>query len=242
LARSEYWHTKGKPEPNLNSDILDVRHDFAQKIGELSAHWNVLDLNTLSTFMILLAGEEELSFELYYDVLRGESRQRDKALQIAATTREAPEGVLDQIRAFFKAVDKVRKDRNDVVHASWASVEGSDSLFAAKDKTEWLRNSNAIIAWNLAIRRGDADGQIFTGLPIHHFWEYRLSDIQEIIDEIKALCDRLHRLQRKISILCFLRPVPPPWQRAESIVRRLRTASPSEKNEPEALPLDQPPD
>ena len=63
---------------------------------------------------------------------------------------------------------------------------------------------------------GLATGPFVTGLLIRDLWEYRVSDIQEIIDEIKVLCDRLQRLQRKISILCFLRPVEPPWKKAES--------------------------
>jgi hypothetical protein len=41
VARREYRHSKDKPEPNATSDVLEVRTDFAQKIGELSAHWNV---------------------------------------------------------------------------------------------------------------------------------------------------------------------------------------------------------
>lgn len=38
MPRREYRHVKGKPEPNTTSDVLEVRTDFAQKIGELSAH------------------------------------------------------------------------------------------------------------------------------------------------------------------------------------------------------------
>ena len=157
LSRREYRHVKGRPEPDPNSDILDVRHDFAQKIGELAAHWNVLEINALGMFMILLAGEVEIAFELYYDVIKGEpsaGHKREKALRIAAKSRQAPPGVLENILDFAKEVDRVRGDRNDVIHALWSSIEGSDSLFAAKDKLEWLRNNNAVIAWNLAIRRG----------------------------------------------------------------------------------------
>jgi hypothetical protein len=241
LARREYRHTKDKPEPIPNSDILDVRHDFAQKIGELAAHWNALDINMLGMFTILLAGEEELAFELYYDVLRGESYQRNKALRKAAKVRQIAEGVLDRIFAFSEEVDRARKERNYFVHALWASVEGSDSLFAVKDKTEWLRNNNAIAAWNLAIRKGLVQGQMVTGLAYFDFWEYRISDIQEIIDHVKALCDRLYSLQKKISILCFLRPVEPLWMKAGSTLRRLHLVPPTAQNGPEAQLPDQPP-
>ena len=248
MPRREYRHVKGRPEPNPNSDILDVRHDFAQKIGELAAHWNVLETNTLGVFTVVLAGEEEIAFELYYDVLKGDvgaAYKRDKALRIAIESRQIAEDALERITDFMREVDAVRKERNDVLHAMWASVEGSDSLFAAKDKIEWMRNNHAVIAYNLAIRKGLIDAPFVTGLIIRDFWEYRISDLQEIIDNIKRLCYRGDVLLRRISTLCFLKPVEPPWKRAESRLRHQHLVPPSDQSAPEAQPpemlLDQPP-
>lgn len=240
MPRREYRHVHGRPEPNPNSDILDDRHDFAQKIGELAAHWNVLETQMLGMFMLLLGGEEEIAFELYYDVLRGESYQRNKALRIAATWRELPESALEQILAFAKEVDEVRKERNDIVHALWASVEGSDSLFAAKDKLQWLRNNNAVIAWNLAIRKGLVKGEFVTGQVIRDFWEYRISDIQETIHKVFGLCNRLSHLQKRIANLCFLKHVEPPWMKAQNTLRRQHLVPPSAQSALGAQPLDQP--
>lgn len=56
---------------------------------------------------------------------------------------------------------------------------------------------------------------------ITEFYEYTISDIQEISADIVALTVRVREMHDKIAGRLFALPVEPPWQRAEDILRHL---------------------
>lgn len=134
------------PLPRIDADLIKERPAWAAKIGELTANWNVLEASASGIFMVLLAGEDEAAFSIYYEVLKQPTRAtREKIFTAVAKARNMPGIFMDDLAALWRDIAAVEERRNEVVHALWASIEGKpDSLFIVKSRFEWLQNSNAV--------------------------------------------------------------------------------------------------
>lgn len=221
--RKPYRWRRG-PLPRIDADLIKERPAWAVQIGELTANWNVLEASASGIFMVLLAGEDEGAFSIYYEVLKQPTRAtREKIFTAVAKARNMPDIFMDALIKLWDEIAAVEERRNEVVHALWASIEGKpDSLFIVKSRFEWLRNSNAVFTVNLARARSYTSYVVPEDLStITEFYEYTIADIQEISAEAVALTVRVREMHDKIASRLFALPVEPPWTRAESIVRHL---------------------
>ncbi len=228
----EPFRWKQGPLPVVGSDVLAGRPEWASKVGEVSAHWNVLDAATSGLFMILLAGEDEAAFFLYYEILKDPKRAlREKIFSTVGEARKVPPWLMHRITDYWDRVATAQERRNEVVHALWASIEGHpDALFVVKKRFEWLRNVNAAMTCNIALAKNKSTYVVPPDLPtITEFYKYRLSDLQEIIELITNLLDESTRLQRQLANRIYRHPIEPPWTRAERIMRNLNRRNESKE-------------
>jgi hypothetical protein len=234
--------------PDFNRDLIKARPDWAAKIGEIAAYFTLLEATASALFMILLAGQHEAAFFIYYDLLKGDPRRstRERIFAKIAETRELPKELpqdllLSEIMELWDDIEAVGSCRNEVVHAIWASIEGyPDALFVVKDRLEWLTNSNAGLTCAIAHSRGLSDYSVPLGLPtITGFYKYELTDLQEIVDDILTLHKRAMEMHETLSNLTFQASVKPPWQIAENIIRRLDRENESRRNADVARLQDQ---
>ncbi len=241
--RKPYRWRRG-PLPVFDSDLIKDRPEWAAKIGELTAHWNVLEASTSALFMVLLAGEDQGAFFIYYDVLKDPKRAtREKIFTAIGESRRLPEWLLKQIMDLWDRVAAVESLRNEVVHAIWATIDGhDDALFVVKDRFEWLRNANAAMTCNLARNRGKSTYIVPTDLPTAtEFYKYTLADLQEIVNDLLTLNADSQHLQRRLANRIFRFPVIPPEQKAESIIRHVDRENEARRTAAAELPPGQRP-
>jgi hypothetical protein len=248
-VRKPYRWKRG-PLPSIGRDLIKERPEWAAKIGEIAAYFNLLETTASSLFMIVLAGQDEAAFFIYYDILKGDPRRstRERIFTKIAETRAFPKGfskdlLLSQIMDLWDDIGAVEGCRNEVVHAVWATIEGhSDTLFAVKDRLEWLINSNAALTCAIAHNRGLSDYSAPPDLPmITEFYKYSFSDLEEIVEDILAVHKRAMEMHDILANLTFEASVRPPSQIAESIIRHLDRENESRRNAVEEPQQDQPP-
>jgi hypothetical protein len=182
--------------------------------------------------MILLAGEDEAAFFLYYEILKNPNlTTRERIFSTVGEARKLPSWLMTGIREYWRHIAAVQCQRNEVVHALWASIEGHpDALFVVKRRFEWLQNANAIMTCNIALGKGKATYTVPPNLPpVTEFYKYTLSDLQGIIDEILDLLDESTYLQRQLTNRIYRILTEPPWIRAERIVRGLNRRNESKE-------------
>ena len=115
----------GGPFPRIDSMLMQERADFAQKVAEVSAHWNVLETSASALFMILLAGEDDTAFTLYYEVIKQPRRTAQEQIFAAVCqSRRVPDRLLSEIMDLWDDIESVEVRRNDVIHALWAAIPG----------------------------------------------------------------------------------------------------------------------
>jgi len=247
--RKTYRWKRG-PLPDIGRDLIKERPEWAAKIGEIAAYFNLLETTASSLFMIVLGGQDEAAFFIYYDILKGDPRRstRERIFTKIADTRVLPQDfpkdkLLSQILELWDDIEAVEGCRNEVVHAVWATIDGHpDSLFAVKNRLEWLVNSNAALTCSIAHSKGLSDYPLPPDLPlITGFYKYEFSDLEEIVDDLLAVHKRAMDMHEILASLMFEASVRPPWQIAESIIRHLDRESESRRNAAAAQPQDPPP-
>jgi hypothetical protein len=216
----EYRHG---PRPNVDSDILQDFPEHARKIAAITAHWNLLAASMFVLFTVLLAGQDEAAFAIYYAVLERRENERRKAFKEIAMAKQLSKDTLKDLDTLWRDIEKVAVHRNDVVHAVWASIEGHrNAIFALRSWREWAENVNAMITVNQARAK-----TLTTYMPkkdlatITKFWKYKLGDLQEIIDMIVALVPRVQEMHNIVGSQVFSHRASQPWKKAEDTLEQL---------------------
>jgi hypothetical protein len=194
-------------------------------------------------FTVLLAGQDQAAFTIYYVVLQNRDADRRRAFTEIATAKGISEETLQEFKTISDDIKPWSDRRNEVVHGHWASIEGKpDSIFAAQSLLDWATVVDATITVNLARARGETTYVPPQGIsPITRFWEFTVADLDEIVAETLALIPRVEALQRTIASQVFLRHPQEQLRKAENILRHLHLRQ-SPQNAGEVQPPDQPPD
>lgn len=220
-VRKEFTYTEA-PFPRI-ADVIVEFPEFARKVAKICEHWNVLELNMLMLFVILLGGQDEGAFTIYYDVLKGRKFPRQQAFTKIAELRGLPDDVIKAVLKVTKTMEHVQDERDDVVHAVWARLPPLPGrLFAIKNKQEWFKNVYAVMTCSLAYERGASAFKPPDNLcTIRSFWEYTLDDFDEIYFKIEDLRVHVAGLHTLVASHVFPGQGQSPLMRAESIVHHL---------------------